>query len=349
MKRTHRWIAGGVVLVGAIGLRVAWRPAEPLPVATTSVQTPAGDIVAAGPGRIEPVSEEIRVSAQLAGRIAEMMVEEGDTVQAGQPVAALEAADYAARVASAEADVRLRDAELRRLQNGARDEERREAAAGEAEADAALRQARQDLNRRRALFEAGVISAEDMDRASNDVALDSARLDAARERRALVDTTAREEDLTRAEAALAAARARLGEARALLAKTVVRSPLAGTVLRRHRHAGETVSTQFDSPIVTIADRSRLRVRVDVDENDVAKVRPGQRAYVTTDAYPRRRFYGRVVRVAQLLGKKNVRTDEPTERVDMKILETLIELEAADELPLGLRVQAFIEGGAGEDD
>ena len=85
----------------------------------------------------------------------------------------------------------------------------------------------------------------------------------------------------------------------------------------------------------------------MDENDVARVRPGQRGDVPTDAYPGRRFYGRVVRVAQMLGKKNVRTDEPTERVDVKILETLIELEGADELPLGLRVQAFIQAD-GED-
>jgi hypothetical protein len=50
----------------------------------------------------------------------------------------------------------------------------------------------------------------------------------------------------------------------------------------------------------------------------------------------------VVRVGRLLGKKNVRTDEPTERVDTKILETLVELDSGRELPLGLRVDAFIQ-------
>ena len=48
-----------------------------------------------------------------------------------------------------------------------------------------------------------------------------------------------------------------------------------------------------------------------------------------------------MRVGQLLGKKNVRTDEPAERVDTKVLETLIELEPGRALPLGLRVDAFI--------
>ena len=102
-----------------------------------------------------------------------------------------------------------------------------------------------------------------------------------------------------------------------------------------------MSTQFDSPIVTLADRSRVRVRVDVDEADVARLREGQSAYVTADAFGDRRFAGRVVRVGQMLGRKNVRTDEPTERVDTKILETLIELIDGGDLPLGLRVQAFI--------
>ncbi len=113
------------------------------------------------------------------------------------------------------------------------------------------------------------------------------------------------------------------------------------MFRKFRRAGESVSTQFDAPIVTLADRSTVRVRVDVDEADVAHVRVGQRAYVTADAFGSRRFDGRVVRVGQMLGKKNVRTDEPTERVDTKILETLVELDDGKELPLGLRVQTYV--------
>ena len=125
-------------------------------------------------------------------------------------------------------------------------------------------------------------------------------------------------------------------------KTFIRSPLTGIVLRKHRKEGESVSTQFDSPIVTIADRSRVRVRVDIDETDVSRISVGQPAYVTADAFGSRRFGGHVVRVGQVLGKKNVRTDEPTEHIDQKILETLIELDDGRELPIGLRVQSFVE-------
>ena len=68
----------------------------------------------------------------------------------------------------------------------------------------------------------------------------------------------------------------------------------------------------------------------------------QPAYVTADAYGNRRFPGHVVRIGQELGRKNVRTDEPTERVDNKILETLVELDNGADLPVGLRVNAFIQ-------
>ena len=115
------------------------------------------------------------------------------------------------------------------------------------------------------------------------------------------------------------------------------------MLRKHHREGESVSnsTSAPDPIFTIGDKSALRVRVDVDEADVSKLSAGQRAYVTAEAYGDRRFAGHVVRIGEELGRKNVRTDEPTERVDMKILETLVELDNGVELPIGLRVNAYI--------
>ena len=82
--------------------------------------------------------------------------------------------------------------------------------------------------------------------------------------------------------------------------------------------------------------------MDVDEADVARVRIGQQAYVKAEAYGDKQFTGRVVRIGQLLGRKNIRTDEPTERVDTKILETLVKLDAGQRLPAGLRVDAYIQ-------
>jgi HlyD family secretion protein len=244
-------------------------------------------------------------------------------------------------VASAEATLRLREAEARKVHNGARAQERRDADAAVREAEAVVDNATADAGRRRDLFRDAVISRAELDNAEQAFKVARAKLDSVRERLSLLDAGSREEDHASADAEIALARAALDETRAMLQKTFVRAPIDGVVLRRHRRAGETVSTQFESPVVTIADRSRTRVRVDVDEVDVAHLREGQPAYVTADAFGARRFSGRVVRVGQVLGRKNVRTDEPTERVDTKVLETLIELTDGRDLPLGLRVQAFI--------
>ena len=83
------------------------------------------------------------------------------------------------------------------------------------------------------------------------------------------------------------------------------------------------------------------MRVDLDERDVAKVRANQTAYVTADAFGERKFQGKVIKIGQILGRKNFRTERPTEKVDTKILEVLIELDKGEILPLGLRVDAFI--------
>ena len=340
MKRTTVFIGAAVIGIAAINLgivsaRRGARPALPAPLADR------GGIVAAGPGRVEALSEEVRVSAQVGGRLQGVLVDENDRVTTGQLLATIGNADYRARVSSAEATLRLREAEARKVHTGARGQERRDAEAAMREAQAVVDNARADVTRRRDLYRDAVISRAEMDNAEQGFRVAEAKLDSARERLSLVDAGSREEDHARADAEVALARAALDEARAVLEKTFVRAPIDGVILRRHRRPGETVSTQFESPIVTLADRSRVRVRMDVDESDVARLRVGQQAYVTADAFGDRRFAGRVVRVGQILGRKNVRTDEPSERVDTKILETLIELSDGHELPLGLRVQSFV--------
>jgi HlyD family secretion protein len=342
LSRSAWLLFAGIALIGGLNLVVLARRAPAgADGAAAALRLDAGRSTVAGPGLVEPRSEAIRVSAQIGGKLVAVFVDEGDGVTAGQAIAELANDDYRARVASAEAELHAREADARRVENGARAEERREAAAEVLQAEADQAHAQADHARARELFDEQVISRAEMDRAEQALAVSSARAAALRERRALVDGEAREEDRTRAQAEVALARARLAEARALYGKTIVRSPIAGVVLRRHAKVGESVSTQFDSPIVTVADRSSVRVRMDVDETDVARVRAGQPAYVTADAFGTRRFPGRVLRVGQVLGKKNVRTDEPAERVDQKVLETLIELEDGRDLPIGLRVRAFV--------
>jgi ABC exporter DevB family membrane fusion protein len=340
MKRSTVTVVLGLAAITIVNLMMLkQRGVVAVPAAAAEAAPKAA---AAGPGLIEPVSEEVRVSAQIGGRLSRVLVEEGQRVSAGEVLAVIDNLDYRARVDSARADLDLRDAARRRVVNGARLQEREEAKAGLAEAEAVLENAASDAARRRGLLRDRVISKAEFDDAERAERVARARVDAARQRLDLVNADAREEDSARAAADVRLARARLDEATALYEKTFIRAPIDGIVLRRHRRAGESVSTQFDSPIVTLADDRVRRVRVDVDEADIGRIAAGQAAYVTADAFGDRRFPGKVVRVGQLLGRKNVRTDEPTERVDTKVLETLVELADGRELPFGLRVQAFIQ-------
>jgi len=297
----------------------------------------------AGPGRVEPSSEDIKIGSELSGRLKVVNVEEGDAIRRGQVLAELENADYRAQVESARANVIAKQAVLRKVINGARRQERDEAESSVNEANAVTENAKSELHRRQELFSAGVVSREELERYAREADVAQAKYEAAVQQHALVDDRAREEDQSLAEADLQLAQAQLDEAQARYDKTFIRSPIDGTVLRKHHRSGESVSNSstVPDPVLTIGDRKTLRVRVDVDETDVSKVNVSQKAYVTADAFGTQKFWGHVVRVGQQLGPKNVRTDEPTEKVDTKILETLVELDPGSHLPDGLRVDAFI--------
>jgi HlyD family secretion protein len=337
---------GAFLLTGS--LVMASRHSHEKAMAATA-QANHGTLLIAGPGRVEPYSEDIKIGSELSGRLKSVNVEEGDLIHRGQVLAELENADYRAQVESARANVVAKEATLRKVINGARWQERDEALSSVNEAKAVMEDAQSELHRRQELFSAGVVSKEELDRYGREADVAKAKYDAAVQHHAFVDDHAREEDRSFAEADLELAKGQLAEAEARYEKTFIRSPIDGSVLRKHHRSGENVSNSstVPDPVLTIGDRKTLRVRVDVDETDVSKVREGQRAYVTADAFGKQKFWGHVVRVGQQLGPKNVRTDEPTEKVDTKILETLVELDPGSKLPDGLRVDAFIVPDGGE--
>lgn len=315
---------------------------------------PDGPVVEPAPivsalGRIEPISEEVVVGAELSGRLVALPVDEGFGVQKGDVVARLDDREYRSRLDSAIALQRQKEAELLRLRNGSREQERREARALMEEARAVVENTRTERDRRAALFRTGDTAREEVERAEREVAVAEARHAAAVERHSLVEATARAEDITRAEAELSLARAGVEAAQILLDRTIIRSPLAGVVLRRHLRVGEIVASGpggAPMPILTIADISRLRVRAEIDELDIGLVRAGQPAWITIDAFGKRRFTGRVERVGAILGRKTLRSGNPSEKNDTKILETMIDLETiadpAFRPQIGLRVNVFIE-------
>jgi HlyD family secretion protein len=296
----------------------------------------------AAPGRVEPGSEERVLSAPRPGIITAMMVDENDHVRAGQVLAELDRADLVAQLHAAQAGVELQRAQRARLSHGARVEERHESADRLAEAEAHLAYAVSEYARRVHLRDQGAVASVDIDAAQRELDVAKARRNEAAARSSLVSSSARADELAIADAEIGLAQAKVAEMEAQIDKTFVRAPIDGTVLHRFAKLGESVGTEDPTPLFVVGALATLNVRAEIDELDVARVHVGDRAYVTADAYPNKKFGGKITRVAQRVAAKNIVTDRPGERQDRKVLETLIALDPGANLPIGLRVDVFVE-------
>jgi HlyD family secretion protein len=143
-----------------------------------------------------------------------------------------------------------------------------------------------------------------------------------------------------ARARQSAAIARAEEAQVRLEQLTIRAPIAGEALQVKFRAGEYYQPGGD-PLIILGDTRTLRARIDVDERDVLRVKIGADAFITLNAYPGRRIPAKVVEIGRRMGRKNVRTDDPVERIDTKILEVVIELQDKAGLVPGLRVVGYI--------
>ena len=244
-------------------------------------------------GQVE--ATDVRVAAQVGGRILELRVAEGDRVEAGAIVARLDTADAELALARARAERDQVDAQLRLLRAGARAEDVRQAdaqaAAAQADAAAAeaeLAAAQMDVDR----FERLLASSSGTRKQRDDAA---ARRDAMQERtagardrvRAARENTtrlrlgARQEEIDAARARLAAADAQVATWRKAIDDATVTAPLAGIVSQKLADPGELAQPR--APIVTVTDLDHAWANVYIDEPAVPRLRVGQPAMLFTDA------------------------------------------------------------------
>ncbi len=337
MSTSKKWL-GFVTVVGLVAIGISVNLRAHLDEATPVVAAPLG---LAAPGRVEPYGEEREVGARAPGLLIAVHVDENDRVEAGQVLAEVDRSELEAERLAALATIALREAERTRLVNGARSQERQAAKARLSAAEAGLALARKEHGRVAPLATDGVLTAADLDRAVERLESATAQTSEAAKQLALIEASARRDDVLIADAQIAVAQTRLRTIDAMLEKTYVRAPVAGTVLRRHRRQGEIVGTVPPTTLFVIGDLSKRMIRAEIDELDVARIHEGDRVEVVADAYPGERFGGKVTRVAQRVGGKTVTTERPQERQDRKVLDALVELDPGSELPVGLRVDVFV--------
>ena len=304
------------------------------------VAEPPQGTLASGYGIVEPNDRETKVAAAVPGRIARIAVLEGQKVAAGDTLVELDASVEEAAVAAAQADVDAFDAQLARAVRGSRRED-----VAAAIADAQTAKARAELSKgvaeRTAQVQAsGGATADELDRARRQAEADAAAEKAAEARSAATIAGSRREDIQLARAQVAAARGRLEQAKATLARLTVRAPIAGEILQSKYRAGE-YETPAGDPLVVMGETAKLTARMDVDERDVGKVAVGAKVIVRADAFHGKDFTGTVRELGRHMGRKNVRTDDPAQRNDTKILEAVVQLDAPGGLVVGQRVTCYV--------
>lgn len=301
--------------------------------------TPGNSV--AGNGVVEPRGRETKVAGAVAGRIASVEVKEGQHIEKDAVLVTLDASVERAALAAAEADLQIANADMSRTLHGQRREDVDAAVEEATAARARAEQSKAAFERVKALAAKGGATPDELDKASAIAAADRASANAVDARMRAAMNGSRPEDVLAAQARAAAARARRDQAKAACDRLVIRAPMSGEALQVRFRAGEYYVPGGADPLVIMGDTSQLTVRMDVDERDVARVMSGANAYVTADAFGDRHFNGRVLEIGRRMGRKNIRTDDPTERRDTKILEVVIELDATDGLVPGQRVVGYI--------
>lgn len=226
-------------------------------------------------GKIYP-EVEVKISSDVSGEIIDIFINEGDSVFKGQLLAKINPDLYESGLDQAKAS----------YQNAR--SQQSSSAANLARVKGALNLAQQTYNRQKKLFDDKVISKADLEQAENALTAAKAELNAFNQ------------SLMAQKYTVKSAGARVDEARKNYNRTVVYAPMDGIISAKNSYKGERVvgtSQMAGTEMLRIADMSKMEVRVDVNENDIVRVKIGDTAIVEVDAYDGKEFKGIVTEIA----------------------------------------------------
>lgn len=255
-----------------------------------------GDIVLFGNVDLRQVA----LAFTSSERIAQMHVQEGDTVTQGQVLARLDSTMLALRIRQAQAQVQVQQEAVNRLRAGSRPQEIAQTESAISAAQAELTAANAQLQRLQSVSaqsDGRAVSAMDIEAAQARAAVAQANLQRAQETRDLAVLGPAVEDIAGAEAALEAARAQLAVMEQQLIETELKAPIDAVVRSRLLEPGDMASPQ--RPLYTLAITDNKWVRAYVSEVDLGRVRAGQSASVTIDSFPDEALTGQVGYIASV--------------------------------------------------
>lgn len=292
-------------------------------------------------GRLDSAQEARNLVAAADGTIAELLVDRGDRVRRGQALLRVECAQRRASADAMSAQSEAMQAAAITLAQGARAEEIAEAVAAVGQASASARNLEERRLQAERLIAQGFVSQRDLAARNYEHLAALEAVKAAEARLARLRNGPRQSELDERNAAAGAASRQARAASAMADQCVLTSPIDGEVLQVLRREGEFSGASQGVPLIVVGDLGALMVRAEINERDVALVRPGQMADIWIEGQPQR-WRGRVTRLASLMGRRSARSLDPTDRFDRDIREVLIALDGAAPPPLvGLRLMVGI--------
>ncbi|MBU8893616.1 MAG: efflux RND transporter periplasmic adaptor subunit [Bacteroidales bacterium] len=289
--------AVALIIFAVIGKKAGWfggKAEIKVSVENPEIRT-LTEIVTAS-GKIQPETE-VKISPDVSGEIVELHVKEGDEVKMGdlllkiKPDIYLSAVDRArAAVNSAKANQANTEAYLEQIK-------------------AKYTQTHNSFERNKVLWEQETISKADYESALSSYEMVSAELEAAKK------------SVEGSKFSVQSAEASLSEASGNLEKTIIYAPMNGTVSMLNVEKGERVVGTMQmagTEMLRIADMERMEVKVDVNENDIVKVKLNDTALVEVDAYLGETFKGVLTEIANSANVSGVSTDQVTS-FDVKVL------------------------------
>jgi HlyD family secretion protein len=289
MKKSYL-VVGTVVLALLAGVTWWWMQrggADTVQYRTGKIERGSLKATVAASGTVNPVSQ-VSVGTQVSGQIRDILVDFNSEVKTGQLLAQIDPETFEYRVRSAQADV---DATQAAVLTAQANQVAAQAQVSRVQVD--LDEARRDLDRKLSLVEKQFIAQSEGDKA-----------------RALVNTSVEELKAVQAQVGVAQAQvktaqanvaqreAALAQARIDLARTRITSPVNGIVIKRSIESGQTVASSLQAPelFVIAKNLSDMQVNASIDESDVGRLRAGQKASFTVDAFPGQTFEGEVLQI-----------------------------------------------------
>ena len=284
-----------------------------------------GDLIG-GVGLVEPKTENISLGAHVSGVVSEVLVQVGQKVEAGQPLYRIDSRQQKAEIEVRRAMLVAMQAQLQRLQQMPRTEELPPSEAKVREAEANLVRQADLLERGRKLLTNRVLTQEEMIAREQAHEVARQQLTRAQAEHQLLLAGAWAADKKVAEANVLQSQAELQRLEVELDRLTVKAPISAEILQLNVRPGEYVATPSSQNLITLGDVRRLRVRVDIDEHDIPRLKPDREAWGMVRGAAEQKIPLRFVRVEPFVIPKKSLTGLATERVDTRVLQVIYELD-----------------------